>query len=62
MKDPYQANENDGFVTVDIGILSGRLEAEVSVELFFGDQLALSKLRNLTLKCSIAIVIIRRWK
>ena len=40
---PFQANENDGFVTVEFGILSGSLQAEVSIELFFSDSVALSK-------------------
>ena len=40
----FQANENDGFVTVEFGILlNGGLQTEVSIELFFSDSVALSK-------------------
>ena len=41
---PFQANENDGFVAVEFGIQSGSLQTEVSIELFFSDLVALSKL------------------
>ena len=30
----YQTSENDGFVTVEFGIVDGSLQAELSVELF----------------------------
>ena len=41
---PFEANENDGFVTVKFGILTpSYLQAEVSIELFFSDSLAISK-------------------
>ena len=42
----YQTNENDQFVAVEFGILSGILETGVFVELFFADALALSKFRH----------------
>ena len=39
----FFANENDGILTVEFGILSGILQVEVSVELSFSDDTALSK-------------------
>lgn len=42
---PYQVNESDAFITLEFGILNGvTTTANVSVELLFSNQSAISKL------------------
>jgi collagen type VI alpha len=43
MNAPYQVMENEGFVTVTFGMICGRLERDVTVELSFLDGTAVSE-------------------
>jgi hypothetical protein len=43
MNTPYQAMENESFVTVTFGVICERLEMEVAVELSFLDGTAFSE-------------------
>jgi hypothetical protein len=43
MNAPYQAMENEGLVTLTFGVIRGRLEREVAVQLSFVDGTAVSE-------------------
>jgi hypothetical protein len=43
MNAPYQATESEGFVTVTFGVICGRLEREMAVELSFLDGTAVGE-------------------